>query len=255
MVLPENNSPAYADSGKIVINGCVFCLKNMAIRDYQILARGASFYLCAPRGQLAEGYLAIAPYRCIGSLSQLPAQSFSELAQLKRTVEDFYRVAYHVTQATFYEQGRAGGGAAINEVGGFPLHAHLCCLPTSLDLHTILAQQYVRRDLSGPQELPRATRSEPYVYVEGLDASRGYRRSAYVAHSHQTRTELEHMRLKPTIAVLMGLPDRGDWRAYPGDRELQRVVMKFGAHKAAFQPSCQQEMLPSAEGEPGERDD
>jgi hypothetical protein len=253
--MPKDNSPIRAETDKIEIKACAFCLENALIRDYQLLAHGASFYLCAPRGQLTEGYLAIAPYRCIGSLSQLPAQSFSELAQLKRIVEDFYRAAYHVVQPTFYEQGRAGGGAVIDEVGGFPLHAHLCCMPTRLDLHTVLAQQYVGRNLSGAQELPEATHSEPYVYVEGLDASGSYRRSAYVAHSHETRAELEHMRLKPMIARLMGLPGRGDWRLYPGDWELQQVVMKFGAHKAPFGPDCQQEMLPPAEGGSGEHDD
>jgi hypothetical protein len=39
------------------------------------------------------------------------------------------------------------------------------------------------------------------------------------------------MRLKPTIAELMNLPGRGDWRCYPGDQELQQLVMKFGAHR------------------------
>lgn len=253
-MVPEDNSPAHA-SGNAARKGCAFCLENVVIRDYQVLARGTFFYLCAPRGQLTEGYLAIAPYRCIGSLSQLPAQSFPELTQLRRVVDDFYRAAYQATQATFYEQGRAGGGAAIDKVGGFPLHAHLCCLPTRLELHAVLVQQYVRRDLAGPQELPGATRSEPYVYVEGLDASRGYRRSVYVAHSRQTRTELEQMRLKPTIAGLMGLPGRGDWRAHPGDKELQQVVTKFGAHQAALQPGWLREMLPSAVGGNGERND
>jgi hypothetical protein len=162
----------------------------------------------------------------------------SELAQLKRTAEEFYRAAYEVTQATFYEQGRAGGGAAIDEAAGFPLHAHLCGLPAPLDLHTVLAEKYLRRDLSGLQDLPGATHSEPYVYVEGLDAAGRYRRSAYVAHSNETRRELGQMRLKPTIAGLMGLPDRGDWRAYPGDWELEQVVMKFNVHQASHRPNC-----------------
>jgi len=232
--MPKDNARIRAEPEKMVIRACVFCLKNVLITDQQILKRGASFYLCAPRGQITEGYLAIAPYLCIGSLSQVPAQFFSELTRLKRVVEDFYRSAYRVTQATFYEQGRAGGGAAIDQVGGFPLHAHMCCLPVPLDLHTVLAQHYVRRDVLGAHELPEATRGEPYVYVEGMDASGSYRRSAYVAGSHQARSELEHMRLKPMIAGLMGLPDRGDWRAYPGDGELREAVMKFGSYKAAL---------------------
>jgi diadenosine tetraphosphate (Ap4A) HIT family hydrolase len=207
-------------------------LGNAELADDQVLMRGRRLYVCAPRGQLTEGYLAIAPYRCIGSLSQLPGRSLDELVRLKDAVEKFYQATYRVAQATFYEQGRAGGGAVVDEAGGFPLHAHLCCLPVSLDLHTILARAYLQRSLFGLHGLPVAAHGEPYVYVESLDALGRYRRSVYVAQSEEARKNLARLRLKPAIAGLMGLPGRGDWRAYPGDSELQQVVAKFATFRA-----------------------
>jgi hypothetical protein len=220
-----------ADSGEPATERCVYCLGNAEIGKDQVLARGRLLYLCAPLGQLTEGYLVIAPYRCIGSISQLPVQAFPELARLKRIVEGFYYATYRVELATYYEQGRTGGTAETDAAGGFPLHAHLCCLPVALDLHSILARNYAHQDLTGPHELPPAARGEPYVYIESMNAFGRYKRSVYRAHSDETRIELRHMRLKPTIAELMNLPGRGDWRCYPGDRELQQLVMKFGAHR------------------------
>ena len=209
---------------------CVYCLENAELGGDQVLVRGDHLYLCAPRGQLTEGYLVIAPYHCVGSLSRLPRRSFAELARLKRTVESFYRVTYRVAQPIFYEQGRGGGGAVVDEAGGFPLHAHLCALPVTLDLHTGLAGAYLQRTVSGPRELATAAAGEPYVYVEGLDALGVYQRAVYLGRSDRARKELERLRLKPVVAARMGLPGRGDWRAYPGDRELRQLVAKFIAH-------------------------
>src|SRR5437762_7776005 len=118
---------------------CVYCLRSGRLRREQILLRGRHLYLCAPRGQLVEGYLVVAPYECTGCLADLPAAFIPELVRLKKMVEEFYATAYGVWSATFYEQGRAGGGARAEE---FPLHAHLCCLPLTLDVHPLLASRY-----------------------------------------------------------------------------------------------------------------
>lgn len=201
---------------------CVYCLETGELHDRQILLHGEKLYLCAPRGQLIEGYLAIAPYRCIGSLSHMPACDFAELARFTAVVADFYQKAYGTRQLTFYEQGRAGGGASVDEAGGFPLHAHLCCLPLAVPVHAVLAQTYVPRAVSGPHELPVVARNEPYVYIESMDE-----RFVYVARSGEQRVQLERTRLKPTIAALIGLPERGHWRAYPGDRELEQLINRW----------------------------
>lgn len=198
---------------------CVYCLHNGHLRDEQILLRGDTFYLCAPRGQLVEGFLAIAPYRCIGCLARLSSSDIDELLTMQDLVRDFYARSYHTHAVTFYEQGRAGGGALTDSKERFPLHAHLCGLPTAVDLHGYLRHRYLPVPVASLAGLATAVGGRPYLYVEASDLS-----LAYLARWSSQSTVLERARLKPVIARLMGISERGDWRAYPGDRELQHLV-------------------------------
>jgi hypothetical protein len=207
--------------GSAMSPDCVYCLENALLTPGQILLRGANLYLCAPRGQITEGFLTIAPYRCIGCLAMLPPDWYAELARMERVVAGFYERAYGVTAATFYEQGRAGGGASAQQTGGFPLHAHLCCLPLSPDVHSLL-RKYRRNQISCWPDLVAAADGGPYVYVGS-----GGLRSVYVASCVEDRVVLECLRLKPAIAEIMGVPERGYWRDYPGDDELDRLIPKF----------------------------
>ncbi len=201
---------------------CVYCLETNRLQDRQVLLGGENLYLCAPLGQLVEGFLVIAPFRCIGSLSKMPAGYFAELRKLKAVVADFYAKAYGRTRITFYEQGRAGGGTSRDGAGGFPLHAHLCCLPRGVNLHATLARDYVKRNVPCVGHLPEVVQSQPYVYVESM-----VEKSVYVATTREGRIELERKRLKPAIAALLGLPERGYWRTYPGDHELERLIQRW----------------------------
>lgn len=202
---------------------CVYCLHTGELSDEQILLRGDDFYLCAPRGQLVEGYLVIAPYRCVGCLALLPRERFIEVQRMKNIVSAFYADTYHVTEAVFYEQGRGGGGS---EAKTFPLHAHLCSLPLIPDVDSLLTESYAGRSLDDIRELSEGVEG-PYVYVETRTTSR-----LYFASDEQTRVALERMRLKPIIAALIGMPERGHWRDYPGDEELARLIERFRAFKA-----------------------
>jgi hypothetical protein len=178
---------------------------------------------------MVEGYLVIAPLSCIGSFSALPLNWLPELNEMKSVVSAFYRQVYGVTDGTLYEQGRAGGGARIDEPGGFPHHAHLCCLPLAVNLHTFLGQQYVQKNISGSEDLSLAVAGCPYVYLEGRDSDGLHKRCVYLPATDTDRPELEQIRLKSAIATLIGLPNRGSWRDYPGDRELESLIQRFSA--------------------------
>ena len=205
---------------------CVYCLDTRALRPDQILLRGERFYVAAPRGQLVEGYLAIAPYDCLGSLSLMARQDLDEVTRLQSVCARFYRDVYRVRAPLFYEQGRGGGGATVDPDGDFPIHAHLCGLPLRLELHGYLAERYDARPVSGFHGLREAVAGNPYIYADcGTGSSR--RACAYVARTPADRADLERSRVKPMVAHLIGLADRGDWRTYPGDRELGRLIQRF----------------------------
>ena len=175
---------------------CVFCLANGHVDDAQILARGEHAYVFAPRGPLVPGHLIIAPYDCIGCLARAPAACRAEVEELRASLEHGHGAS------TFYEQGRAGGGAVIDGVGGFPHHAHLCCLPLEVDLRGALGREY--REL-GVEALD--TLRTPYVYLQDADGS-----AVYVPAAGEQVEAMERLRLRKVIAQLVGQPERGDWR-------------------------------------------
>jgi diadenosine tetraphosphate (Ap4A) HIT family hydrolase len=210
----------------------VYCLENNDMTRDQILMRGRDLYLCAPKGQMIEGYLAICPYSCVGAFSRLPTEYFAELSRLKSVVAEFYRRAYQFDEPTMYEQGRGGGGASASESAGFPFHAHLCFLPAKVDLHAILTSKYLAITVHGVEELPAVAKGRPYVYAEAADCSGSFRRAVYLASSKDLDPQLEQERLKPAIAEALNMSERGDWRLYPGDAELARLLERFTAFRA-----------------------
>lgn len=202
---------------------CVYCLEEGEIAPEQVLVRGEHLYLCAPRGPIVPGFLAIAPFRCIGCVGAFPAEYFDELDRLVDRVRAFYRAAYGQRDATFYEQGRAGG--SLEGRPHFPLHAHLCCLPVDLELDRALEDKYTRCPLAGPRELTLIADQGPYIYVE----SRGVYR-AYVGSSPEARLALKRSELRRDVAVLVGQPERGSWRDCDDREELNAIVRLWNVH-------------------------
>ena len=197
---------------------CVFCLRNAQLDERQILLRGTHLYVCAPRGQLVEGCLIIAPFDCVGCFAHAPASHLAELAALTAIVDRFYADVYGVECASYYEQGRAGGGAATDALGGFPHHAHLCCLPVEVDLHLLL-RNYAAEPVEELSDAAAASGGRPYAYVDAVGG-----RAVYVARTQAAWTELERLRLKPRIAELLGLDSRAVERRYPDGYALDRAA-------------------------------
>jgi hypothetical protein len=67
--------------------GCVYCLHNGYLSGEQVLLRGENFYLCAPNGQIVEGFLAIVPYDCSGALREQ-----GRLAEAANEYDEGYRI-------------------------------------------------------------------------------------------------------------------------------------------------------------------
>jgi diadenosine tetraphosphate (Ap4A) HIT family hydrolase len=254
-----------------VDKACVFCLENRQLTEVQVLVRAERSYLCAPRGQLVEGFLAIAPYRCIGCLTQLPAHQMGEISALQDRVLAFYAWAYAAGSALFYEQGRAGGGARRDAAGEFPLHAHLCSLPVAANprskhmgnsaeppaanlandlaerLIEYLAGRYLAVRVARLHDLASTLGARPYLYVESHSGSCGSRppdspdaaaprrvaRVAFVGRTAAQDAEIARARLKPVLAKLLGRPGQGDWRSHPGNHGLASLLARWQRHRAS----------------------
>lgn len=217
------NRQDYSSKVPSVIGACcAFCLDNKVLQDKQIIFRGSASYLAAPLGQWLEGYLTIAPYQCGSSLSQLPVATLQEISNFQVFVEEFYRVEYGCDNQIFYEQGRAGGGATYDETGRFPYHAHLCGLPVTFDLHSLLGKRYQRIKLDDFRSLPSSVVGQPYIFAKADNLL-----AAYIGGSESARLELEHSRLTPQIAKSLNKAERSNWRDYPGHQELDNLLIRL----------------------------
>lgn len=206
---------------------CVYCLDTGVMGPDQVLLRGETCYISAPRGQLIEGYVVVAPYACVGAMALVDERTSAEVARFRDVVGDFFREAYGVEAPIFYEQGRGGGGMRCDPTKRFPYHAHLCGLPVTIDAHSAMTERFTRAPVTTLRALGRVVAGVPYAYVDGVDHDRDIRRAAYLPGSPHDTRELEGLRFKPILAELLGLADRADWRVYPGDAARQRVVEKF----------------------------
>lgn len=220
---------------------CIFCLpvpggagrrSPHAVADHQVVRRSATTYACVPRGQVEPGFMIAAPLRCDtgrpgGCLSLLSSDQLAELEEHQAVIGSFYRTVLGARDATFYEQGRAGGGAACDTGERFSHHGHLCALPLHVDLHQPLGARFARHEVASIQELAEPpVAGRPYVYVETVDGDR-HRRAAYVGRNGDDDRTLERLRLKDTLCELLGDPGRSNWRDHPGESDVTATITAF----------------------------
>ena len=215
-------------------DSCVFCLKNKILNDEQILLRGEYLYLCAPLGQITEGYLIISPYSCnidigsrLGCLSSFNKNMFSELIIFKNIVKEYYKYRYGNYHPVFYEQGRAGGDKIYDTSGRFPHHAHFCGVPKNLNIHSILSSKYEEIKINSISEIVRYKSKGAYILVDSYDKNYSKKISLYTSYNELQEMELEKFRLKPIIFELEEDFSDPNWRLDPEENKMLKVISTF----------------------------
>jgi hypothetical protein len=217
--------------GVVMLRPCAFCQQTNVLADQQIVRRGRHVYLCVPRGQLVQGFLIIAPYSCTSEnggarcLSLMRPAALGEIAEISRLVRHFYAVRYGMVAPLIYEQGRAGSGEVFDSCGHFPHHAHLCCLPAAIDLHSSLRDRFEGVPISSISNIPVRVAGQPYVYIEGIGPAGKRDAVAYIPRTAGDHRVLATFRLKPMIARLLGRhPAEANWRADDEDTILTNLA-------------------------------
>lgn len=219
---------------------CAFCghgnaLHGEPVLSDQILARGQHFYLCAPLGQIVEGFLIVAPYTCrcpktkrlFRCFAHIQDYELEELNRIIKIIAQFYRNYYGCNMFTQYEQGRAGGGASYDENGRFYHHAHLCHIPANVDLRPSLSAEFASVHLDSIGSIKNVSNGEPYLFLSNINSDGLTQSTIYLPRDNITRRRLEHIRLKDIIAKTLGCPEKWNWRAYPGTDEIDTVRQQF----------------------------
>lgn len=214
---------------------CAFCSPEQSFEPTQILLRGEYFYLLAPKGPPKEGYLMIVPYLCqnlenkFRCFANLPLYQANEFENIKKIVEGFYKYCYRVSAGLYYEQGR-GGGDDVDLLQGYSHHAHLCCIPADINIHTSLRQRLGSKVIETYEEIAQVYNNMAYIFVEGIDFDGIVRKRVFYVPSG----DIERALLRVVIAEKLGVPPRLSWRDYPGNVEIAETVSKFSEYLKKF---------------------
>lgn len=210
---------------------CVFCRKNGLLEARQILTEGRHAYICAPCGPVAMGVLLICTRACVPAMSRAAPEVLQELEAHLDRVDQFYRTRLGVRDWVFYEQARGGGGLRRDRASGFPLHAHLCCVPRDLALHEHLAAGLAAQPLRALHDLADSGVNQAYILV-----GRQGRCTLYTARTVNKQRQLEASRLRDVLVELLGAPDRRSWRKHQDDAEVAALIKEWTEHDREAYP-------------------
>jgi len=183
----------------------------------RILHESDNFVVFPSLGQIVEGYLLIASKNHLVGLSDISELHFCEL---ECVIEEVRKVlAKNYSEPIFFEHGPVNG----NKGGCCVNHAHLHAVPAKVSI-----SDYLIRIGLEPNPLHdllmlrfQSKIDKEYFYVDdssgrlvfdNLRDALGYPESQY---------------LRKVLAAQLGVPEKWDWRVYPGIEELQRTKIKL----------------------------
>lgn len=176
--------------------GCRFCFPPE--RD-RILYETENFYVMVSLGPIVEGYLLIVSKEHIGACLHLPEKYVEEFISLKELVRNKLCTVYG--SCIFYEHGKIGT-SLVGKDHHHCFHAHLHCIPISIQLNTIIEKdilQSVETD-SFENAIRMSNSIKRYLYVED------YRCKIYTP---TRKIRSQYLRYK--LAEAIGAKDRWDW--------------------------------------------
>lgn len=176
----------------------------------RILYDSGNFMVFPSLGQIVEGYLLIATKAHYTALGQMPQELLSELESVQQRVKEVLSANYAVP--LFFEHGTISetirGGTSVD-------HAHMHAVPTPANLLEDLPRTFsVMRFADFHALKEQFETSIPYLFYESQSGEKFLLESSEPIVSQFFRLRL---------ASKLGVPEKGNWRDYPGLEELVRT--------------------------------
>ncbi|CAE6473266.1 unnamed protein product [Rhizoctonia solani] len=239
-------APRQGPAKEIGPDECWFCLSNPAGNKHLIVSIGSECYLTLPKGQLIPtdpsgkppllpggGHLLIIPIAHYPTLLSAPPELavsiIAEVEQYKSALRNLF--AKHGAAAVMFEVARLSGR------GG---HAHIQVVPVPLEkadrVETIFRDNAQREGIRWEQDAEAA--------LEGAKRGGG---NYFRVDLPDGRKMISLIRGpfnlqfgRTTLAELLGLPERADWKGCPENDAQQRTdAAKFKKAFASFDPALQ----------------
>jgi len=176
----------------------------------RILRETENFVIFPSIGQIVEGYLLIMPKDHYLSTAHLPDAWYDELEHLCEETRQVLSSAY--CPPIFFEH----GPMSFQQTGGCCVdHAHIHAVPVSLNLAQELRKHFTERRITNLNELKNQfVRGVAYLFFEDAKGNR------YVYDAPLVPSQY----LRQLVASKIGLPERQDWRMYPGEEEMLNTL-------------------------------
>lgn len=175
---------------------CRFCLPPEKER---IIYSTEHFYVMVSLGPIVEGYLLIISKEHIGACLHLPTEYMEEFCLLKDKVYDILTKIYG--GCIFYEHGKMGSCISEGQDHIHCFHAHLHCIPVSVNLNCIVGQE-----MSG---LKYQSFSHCCIGMKDVDKYLYIEDECIMTYQPQEKLRRQYLRYK--LAETLNLADRWDW--------------------------------------------
>ncbi|KAK4704499.1 CWF19-like protein 1, partial [Phenoliferia sp. Uapishka_3] len=226
---------------------CWFCLSNPKVTKHLIASIGSETYLTLPKGQILPtsktgtsevapvpggGHVLLIPIAHYPTLLSVPADQavsiISEIEQYKSGLRACY--ASFGASLLSFEVGRLSGK-------GGHAHVQICPVPNALagnaeaTFRSEGEKQGITFEADGDAALKRSGVSDNYFRVDLPDGST-------LVHIIKPGTPFSLQFGRATLATLLGIPDRTDWKVcVKSDADEKADTQKFKAAFKAFDPS------------------
>jgi ATP adenylyltransferase len=195
-------------------SGCPFCEEldlgnfQFAGKNYgsRILYESKHCMVFPTLGAFIDGYLLIVSKDHYASMATLPNQQYEALEETVAMVRDILEKEYGPT--LFFEHGPAdtrGGGCCID-------HAHLHCVPISINLMTQLEKKFKSSKITALHQLAELKKPDTaYLFLEDNNKER------FFLHVEQP---LPSQFIRQILANHINRYDEWNWRRHPNQERM-----------------------------------
>ncbi len=199
-----------------LIARCAFCDRTKFLED-RILLETDNFYVLAGLGPICEGYVIIATKEHVQCYGEMNPVNEAEFLRLKQKTTTALISAYGDYQ--LYEHGKNGVCFTDGPGTKHCYHAHLNCVPTSVNLQPMLSARFQSIPVGSMQDIRASCAySDGYLYYEN-------REDALI---FPVSERLPGQFLRRLFCEALGEPDRVDYLANPNYPLIWATKQRLG---------------------------
>jgi len=186
----------------------------------RILLKTQNFYVMLSLGPIVEGHFLIVSnehFECCAELQGGIAEEFDEIVEKVKLI-----LCQQYGNVLLFEHGRSGSSLLPSSPDKHCFHAHLHCVPTSVDLAAVVECEFSSVSLNSWYNLRSIYQNQPRDYL-------------FIEHDNQKRMffvnrEIRRQYLRYKLATVLGVEKLADWLKVPGWRKIWKAKKRLSPY-------------------------